>query len=108
MKQVIEGKFVHTVMFWLKEADNISVKTHFETALNTMIKDSLYIKSVYLGSPAYTPRDIVDSSYTYCYIATFDSKEDQDLYQTEEAHDVFRHAIDGLLDKIIIYDSIYL
>lgn len=102
----IEGKFVHVVMIWLKDSKNKEVRSHFEDALETMTKNSLYIKSVHFGSPANTPRDIVDNSYTYCYIATFNSKEDQDNYQTEKAHDIFRKEIDGLIDKIVIYDSI--
>jgi hypothetical protein len=106
MKKAIEGEFVHIVMFWLKEPNNDSIRTHFETVLNTMIKDSLYIKSIHLGTPAKTRRDIVDNSYTYCYIVTFDSQEDQDKYQNELAHDIFRDAIEGVVDKLVIYDSI--
>lgn len=107
-KTTIDGKFVHVVMFWLEEPNNNSVRSNFENALNIMVKDSKYINSVHIGSPANTPRDIVDNSYTYSYIATFNSKEDQDNYQTEAAHDTFRKAIDGMIDKIVIYDSLAL
>ena len=102
----IEGEFVHVVMIWLKDSENKEVRNHFEEALETMTKNSLYINSVHFGSPANTPRDIVDNTYTYCYIATFFSKEDQDKYQTEKAHEIFREEIDGLIDKIVIYDSL--
>ena len=92
-------------MIWLKDSDNEAVHTSFQSALQTMVKNSLYIKSAHLGLPANTNRDIVDNSYTYCYIATFTSKEDQDSYQTEKAHDVFREQVGHLFDKIVIYDS---
>ncbi|MFK2819440.1 Dabb family protein [Flavobacteriaceae sp. LMIT009] len=103
--QTIGGEFAHIVLIWLKEPNNETVHTSFQSALQTMVKNSLYIKSAHLGSPANTNRDIVDNSYTYCYIATFASKEDQDSYQTEKAHDVFREKVGHLFDKIVIYDS---
>ena len=93
-------------MIWLKDSENKEVRSHFEDAVETMTKNSLYINSLHLGSPANTPRDVVDNSYSFCYIATFNSKEDQDNYQTEKSHDIFREEIEGLIDKIIIYDSL--
>ncbi len=104
--QTIGGEFAHIVLIWLKEPNNETVHTSFQSALQTMVKNSLYIKSAHLGSPASTSRDIVDNSYTYCYIATFASKEDQDSYQTEKAHDVFREQVGHLFDRIVIYDSL--
>lgn len=101
----VGGEFAHIVLIWLKDSDNEAVHTSFQSALQTMVKNSLYIKSAHLGLPANTNRDIVDNSYTYCYIATFTSKEDQDSYQTEKAHDVFREQVGHLFDKIVIYDS---
>lgn len=107
-KTSVDGEFVHVVMFWLNESNDENIKARFESALQTMVNDSKYIKTAHIGTPANTPRGIVDNSYTYCYIAKFSSKEDQDKYQSEVAHDVFREAIDGLIDKIIIYDSLSL
>ena len=104
--QTIGGEFAHIVLIWLKDPNSEAVHTSFQSALQTMVKNSLYIKSAHLGSPASTSRDIVDNSYTYCYIATFASKEDQDSYQTEKAHDVFREQVGHLFDRIVIYDSL--
>lgn len=104
--QPIIGEFAHVVLFWLKNPDSKEDRETFESAMRTMIKNSEYIKSVHFGLPANTPREIVDNSYTYSYIATFASKEDQDAYQTEKAHDVFRNAVGHLFDKIRIYDSL--
>ena len=104
--QTIGGEFAHIVLIWLKDPNSEAVHARFQSALQTMVKNSLYIKSAHLGSPASTSRDIVDNSYTYCYIATFASKEDQDSYQTEKAHDVFREQVGHLFDRIVIYDSL--
>lgn len=104
--QPIAGEFAHIVLIWLKDPTNEKDRIAFESAMQTMIQNSKYIKSVHFGFPANTPRDIVDNSYTYCYIATFETKEDQDLYQTEAAHEVFRQQSGHLWNKIVIYDSI--
>ena len=104
--QPIIGDFAHIVMVWLKDPNSKEDRETFEGAMQTMITNSEYIKSVHFGLPANTPREVVDNSYTYCFIATFATKEDQDLYQTEKAHDEFREQAGDLIGKIVIYDSL--
>ena len=71
------------VFFWLKpEAD----ADEFITSTESFLKQVKEINSYHLGKPAGTPREIVDNSYSVSLVVTFDSKEDQDIYQKHEAH----------------------
>jgi hypothetical protein len=101
-KPKIEGKFVHMVFFYLKEATSveefIAITSNFITSIDL-------VKSYHLGIPAGTPRDVVDNSYSVCLVATFDSKEDQNDYQVHPIHLKFVEDHKDKWDKVVIYDS---
>ena len=101
-----DKSFVHSVYVWLKNPNNISERKIFEDALQKLFKDSKYSKTNYLGIPANTERSVVDNSYTYLIIVTFSSKEEQDLYQKEEAHLNFLKEASSLWNKVLIYDAV--
>ncbi|MDY8135857.1 Dabb family protein [Aquimarina sp. 2201CG5-10] len=106
-----EGKefdenFVHSVYVWLKEPNNPKDRAMFEKSLDKLFKTSKYTKTNFLGIPANTQRSVVDNSYTYAIIVTFSSKEEQDLYQTEEAHLLFIEEASSLWNKVQIYDTV--
>ncbi|MDX1470979.1 MAG: Dabb family protein, partial [Flavobacteriaceae bacterium] len=66
---------------------------------------SPYIISYHIGTPAGTPREVVDNSYDYCLIVNFKDKEAHDNYQEEDAHQVLRDETAGLWSKLQIYDT---
>ena len=70
------------------------------------MKNSKYAQTNFIGIPPKATRDIVDDSYTYSMIVTFESAEAQDGYQTEEAHLVFIEECKDLWEKILIYDAL--
>lgn len=98
--------FVHVVFFWLKEPENQEARQKFETSLKTFISKSSYVQSTHIGTPADTNRPVIDRSYTYCLIATFTSKEEQDKYQVEPVHLKFIEESKDLWEKVVVYDSI--
>lgn len=102
----MKGSFVHTVYFWLKNPDSPADRAAFEASITKFINGSRYVRSKFLGTPAGTPRDVVDNSYTYCLVATFDSPEDQDAYQVEDVHNVFVEESAHLWTKVQVYDSV--
>lgn len=79
----IEGKFIHMVFFWLNEETDA---TDFVKSTEAFLKQVDEIKQYHLGHPAMTPRDVVDNSYTVSLVVTFNSKEDQNIYQEHPAH----------------------
>lgn len=102
----VNGKFVHTVFFWLKNPDSKEDKASFESSLKKFLNSSVYIKTMHLGTPANTNRPIIDTTYSYCLNLTFNSKEDHDKYQEEEVHKVFIKESEMLWQKVLIYDSV--
>ena len=100
--------FVHTVFFWLHNPDNADDRAAFETALKQLLKDSKYTKTNYIGTAPKAIRDVVDDSFTYKLVVTFESNEEQELYQGEEAHLKFIDDANHLWKKVIVYDAVEL
>lgn len=107
-QKIIEGDFSHTVLIWLKNPESQEDRAKIEAGMKKLIADSKYIKSAHLGTPAGTDRPIVDNSYTYCLIVTFEDRAAQDKYQVETAHKTFLAECAHLWSKGLIYDSINL
>ena len=101
------GKFFHVVFFWLINEDN---KTHSKLLSEARkYTDNIdLIKTKHIGSPADTDRPVIDSSYSYSLILTFDSKKEQDLYQEHPLHKEFINNASSLWTKVQVYDSIEL
>ena len=100
--------FVHTVFFWLNNPDSADDRAAFEDALKQLLKDSKYTKTNYIGTAPKAIRDVVDDSFTYKLIVTFESNEEQELYQGEEAHLKFIEDANHLWKKVVVYDAVEL
>ncbi|GAB1309191.1 hypothetical protein KH5_18740 [Urechidicola sp. KH5] len=104
-QEQIQGSFAHVVYFWLKNPDDANDRKAFEASLTNFINNSEFIRTKHLGIPAATDRGVIDNSYTYCLLLTFDNKEMQDKYQVEEGHLKFIDESQDLWEKVIVYDS---
>jgi hypothetical protein len=96
--------FVHHVFFWLKEPKNAEARKLFENGLQGLIKVP-QIQSSHIGTPVESPREVVDDSFTYSYMAFFKNKEDQTIYQTHPIHLKFIEDCQHLWEKVIVYDA---
>ena len=103
-----DPNFVHTVFFWLNNPDNAEDRAAFEAALKQLLKDSKYTKTNYIGTAPKAIRDVVDDSFSYKLVVTFESAEEQELYQNEEAHLKFIEDAKHLWKKVVVYDAIEL
>ncbi|TBW27383.1 Dabb family protein [Gramella sp. KN1008] len=101
----LDKNFTHVVYFWLENPDNPEDRNDFEVSLKKFLKNSKYAQTKFIGTPANTPREVVDNSYTYSLILSFPSKEIQDLYQKESAHLLFIEESEHLWKKVLVYDS---
>lgn len=99
------GKFMHVVNFWLKQGISETDRAAFVKGVTRLgtIKD---LSSFHVGKPAPTDRPVIDRSYDYCLVCTFDAKEQHDAYQVDPIHDDFRDNCAQYWDKVLIYDSI--
>lgn len=100
----MEQKFNHVVCFWLKENINETDRSAFETGVKSLGTISS-VANFHLGVPAKTNRPVIDRSYDYCLICTFQNEADHDAYQIDPVHDVFRETCAVYWDKVLIYDS---
>lgn len=97
--------FAHTVYFWLKNPDSPDDRKAFETSLQKFLDNSAYAKTNFIGTPPQASRDVVDGSFTYSLIVTFESAEAQQNYQDEAPHKLFIEESSNLWEKVIVYDS---
>ena len=100
-----DPNFAHTVYFWLKNPDNKEDCKAFEVSLQKFLDHSAYAKTKFIGKPPRASRDVVDGSFTYSLIVTFDSSEAQEAYQKEAPHLLFIEESSKLWTKVIVYDS---
>ncbi|WP_273565570.1 Dabb family protein [Maribacter halichondriae] len=100
-----DPNFAHTVYFWLKSPDSQEDRKAFETSLQKFLDNSAYAKTKFIGVPPKASRDVVDGSFTYSLIVTFESAEAQQNYQDEAPHQLFIEESSDLWSKVIVYDS---
>ena len=100
-----DANFAHTVYFWLANPDNQEDRTAFETSLKKFLDHSAYAKTNFIGTPPSASRDVVDGSFTFSLIVTFESTDAQQKYQDEAPHKLFIEESSHLWTKVIVYDS---
>jgi hypothetical protein len=103
--ETMEGNFLHVVFFWLKQEDE-KTKKAFLTELRNFIDNVDMIKSQHIGTPADTDRPVIDSTYTFSLILSFDSKKEHDEYQEHQLHKDFIANASSLWEKVQVYDSV--
>ena len=100
-----KGMFIHHVYFWLKNSGNKEDKAKLIDGLKKLAKVKT-IKNYYIGQPAATRRDVIDSSYHVSWLLFFENAADQDSYQTDPVHLKFVEECSSLWTKVTVYDSI--
>ena len=105
MTEESEGSFMHVVFFWLVD-DSEETHKNFMSELRKFIDKVDLIKTKHIGAPADTDREVIDSTWTYSLILSFDSKKEQDLYQEHQLHKNFIENASSLWKKVQVYDSV--
>ena len=103
--QTFDSNFAHVVYFWLKDPASTADRAKFEMSLSTFLENSKFAKTNFIGAPPKAIRDVVDDSFTYNLIVTFESSEAQAGYQEEEAHLKFIEECKDLWEKVVVYDA---
>lgn len=98
-------KFVHHVLFWLKNPDSAADKAALIAGLEQLGAIS-EIKLLHIGTPAATNRPVIDTSYSVSLLTLFDNEADQDIYQEHPVHLKFIADCAHLWERVLIYDSI--
>lgn len=101
-----DSTYVHVVYFWFNNPDSQEDKAFFETSLKKFISSSKYAKTNFIGIAPKATRDVVDDSYTYNIVLTFESAAAQEAYQKEDVHLQFIAESQHLWKKVVVYDAI--
>ncbi len=105
IRQDFDSNYVHTVFFWMKDPANEVANKKFEVSLRKFLDSSKYAKTQFIGRPPKATRDVVDDSFTYSLVLSFESAKAQENYQKETAHLVFIEESQDLWDKVVVYDA---
>jgi hypothetical protein len=97
--------FIHHVFFWLKNHESNNDRNNLIEGLKKL-SGAPIIKDFHIGVPAATIRQVIDTSYAVSWLLLFESKEDQDSYQTDPMHLKFIEECSHLWDKVIVYDTV--
>jgi len=97
--------FIHHVYFWLKNPGNVNDLNQLIEGLKKLSVVST-IKNFHIGKPAGTNREVIDNTYSVSWLLLFNSKEDQDSYQTDPVHLNFVEECSHLWSQVVVYDTI--
>ena len=97
--------FVHSVYFWLRDDLSPEATTRFVEGIRSLTAIES-VREGFIGTPAGTVREIIDRSYSYALVVSFDDAAAHDDYQVHPVHDRFREQCGGSCKKIVIYDSV--
>ncbi len=96
--------FIHHVFFWLTEGTDQQKKQLIE-GLKKLSRVTT-IQKYYIGRPAGTFRDVIDSSFAVSWCLFFSSRADQDSYQVDPIHLQFIDECRHLWKRVLVYDSV--
>jgi hypothetical protein len=97
--------FVHSVYFWLRDDLSQAARARFIDGIRSLCAIDV-VQQGFIGIPAGTNREIIDTTYSYALVLSFADAAAQDAYQVHPVHDAFRENCGGSWKKIVIYDSV--
>jgi hypothetical protein len=100
----IRGQFLHHVYFWLNEPENPAAREEFLTALRKM-EAIPTVRNSYIGTTAGIDRDVVDNTWTFYWLVTFDDRAGWQVYNDHPLHDEFRTK-SALWSRVQVYDIV--
>ena len=95
----------HHVLFWLKETTTEVQKKAFRASLETL-KGVTSVRSFHVGVPSTISRAVVDTTYTFSLLLSFDDLAGHDEYQVDPLHKAFLDEFRETFEKVVIYDAI--
>lgn len=97
--------FIHSVYFWEREGLTTAERDEWLAGLRSLLGIET-VRDGSIGTPAATDRPVIDRSYSYALITSFDDEAGHDVYQEHPVHDVFRERCARFWKKVLIYDAV--
>ena len=97
-------RFIHTVLFWLKDGTTDSEKKALIKDCRDLLGSITTVQYLAAGEPAGTPREVVDSSFDVGLVVHFEDSAGHDVYQTAEEHLEFIERNKDIWERVQVYD----
>lgn len=94
----------HHVLFWLKADTTTDQKAAFRKSLETL-KNIEVVNFFQVGTPAPIERAVVDITYTFSLLLSFDDLAGHNIYQSHALHQAFLEEFKGFFERVVIYDA---
>jgi hypothetical protein len=96
--------FIHTVYFWLNDDAGADIRARMQGDCHFLLSQIPSVRYVWAGTPAMTPREVVDNSYTIGLCVALDDAAAHDDYQGHALHHEFIARYKQYWKKVQIYD----
>jgi len=97
--------FFHAVYFYPRENAAPTDAAELLEGLKTL-KSIPGVTFFETGTPAGTPREVVDNSYLAALLVAYATVEDHDIYQDHPTHLAFIERCKHLWSKVVVFDSL--
>jgi hypothetical protein len=102
----VAGMFIHTVFFWVKDGTPASAVAQLKGDCVELLGEIPGVKFCFAGTPAGTPRDVVDNSYAVGVTVVLDDSAAHDVYQTHPLHLDFIARNKPNWSRVQVYDHV--
>lgn len=99
------GMFIHHVYFWLSNPNSEIDRQKLIEGLRKLSSVKT-IRKFYIGKPANTNREVIETSYSISWLLFFENPADQDSYQVDPIHLKFVEECKHLWSKVVVFDSV--
>lgn len=99
------GPIIHSVYFWLKEDITDQEKINFINFFEAL-RGIESIQTLKFGQPApANPRPVVDNSFSYNLIVTFENIDNLNIYETHPIHLAAIEKYKQYWTKVLVHDT---
>ena len=99
-------RMMHAVVFWLRADAPAGTAAEIAAFYQKKIAPVAGVESVFVGPPAGTDRDVVDSTCHCMSSLVFESQAAGTAWQTDPVHDEFRERFGPTFERVVVYDTI--
>ena len=97
---------MHAVVFWLRDDAAPETAAEMATFYQQRISHVEGVEHVFVGPPAGTDRDVVDSSCQLMSSLVFRDESAATAWQSDPVHDEFRERFGPAFERVVVYDSL--
>lgn len=101
--QIMEKELRHVVLFKFKDGTSADSLKAMENAFKGLTAEIPELKKLEFGMNN-SPENL-NQGYTHCFVGTFASEKDRDIYLPHPAHKAFvENHLKSILDKVCVVD----